>query len=165
MQPIQINVQVNIGLTADLYGLLSPLINQLPIGNTTALPVDKKPKAKQADAEIEVEKQPDEVQEVQETEAPAEAMPETKEYTEVDVRAAMDATRKRIEGENYKEKTDSDGYKKWHRPLTAWFKNTAAICGAVKPSALPDSDSREKFIRCCENVAVIDGELIDKLPF
>lgn len=165
MQPIQINVQVNIGLTADLYGLLSPLINQLQIGNTTALPVDKKPKAKQADAEIKVEKQPDEVQEVQETEAPAEAMQETKEYTEVDVRAAMDATRKRIEGENYKEKTDSEGYKKWHRPLTAWFKNTAAICGAEKPSALPDSDSREKFIRCCENVAVIDGELIDKLPF
>ncbi|MBP3573526.1 MAG: hypothetical protein J6J71_02840 [Prevotella sp.] len=100
--------------------------------------------------------------------APAEPAAEApeKEYTEVDVRAAMDAARKRIEGENYKEKPDSEGYKKWHRVLTVWFKNAAAMFGAEKPSALPDSESRYKFIRCCEAVFVNDaGELDSDCPF
>lgn len=97
--------------------------------------------------------------------APAEQPAQDKEYTEVDVRAAMDKVRRRIEGENYKEQTDSEGYKKWHKVLTGWFKNTAAVCGAEKPSALPDSQSRYMFIQCCENVYVKDGELVEDCPF
>lgn len=97
--------------------------------------------------------------------APTEQPAQDKEYTEVDVRAAMDKVRRRIEGENYKEQTDSEGYKKWHKVLTGWFKNTAAVCGAEKPSALPDSQSRYMFIQCCENVYVKDGELVEDCPF
>ena len=93
-------------------------------------------------------------------------MPEKpKEYTEVDIRAAMDRTRKRIEGENYKEKPDSEGYKTWHKRLTAWFKNTAAFCGAEKPSALPDSESRAKFIAACDAVEIKGDELTETCPF
>ena len=88
-----------------------------------------------------------------------------KEYTEVDVRAAMHKVRQRIEGENYKEQPDSEGYKRWHKVLTGWFKNTAAVCGAEKPSALPDSDSRSMFIQCCENVRVENDELVEDCPF
>ena len=95
-----------------------------------------------------------------------EPMPEkTKEYTGVDIRAAMDRTRKRIEGEDYKEKPDSEGYKTWHKRLTAWFKNTAALCGAEKPSALPDSESRAKFITACDAVEIKGDELTETCHF
>lgn len=97
--------------------------------------------------------------------APAEQPAQNKEYTEVDVRAAMHKMRQRIEGENYKEQPDSEGYKKWHKVLTRWFKNTAAFCGAEKPSALPDSQSRYQFIQFCERVKVENDELVEDCPF
>lgn len=157
MQPIQINVQVTIGVSKELNALLLPIAK-----NLQAAPA---PAAKPAKEPVAVEAQPVVENKPAEDSAPVEAAPE-KEYTEVDVRAAMDATRRRIEGENYKEKPDSEGYKKWHRVLTAWFKNTATMFGAEKPSTLPDSESRCKFIRCCEEVYVNDaGELDSDLPF
>ena len=176
MQPIQINVQVNIGLTSELFTLLSSVVNRpAQLAELPAAPENKKPEKPQPEPKPEVTNQP-----APEPEAPAEtakpepapepqpqapAKEETKEYTEVDVRAAMDRTRKRIEGENYKEKTDSEGYKKWHRVLTGWFKNTAAMFGAEKPSALPDSESRAKFIACCDAVQVKGDELVEDCPF
>ncbi|WP_294610944.1 hypothetical protein [uncultured Bacteroides sp.] len=185
MQPIQINVSVNIGVNQELHGLLSALLNHPQVEAETAAPaprkqrtakaqpvVEKKPEAQpQPEPQPETTKEKEETPEPQpettaeETEPAANPTPGTKEYTEVDVRAAMDRTRKRIEGENYKEQTDSEGYKKWHRALTGWFKNTAALCGAEKPSALPDSKSRYEFISCCDEVYVKDDELTYKCPF
>ena len=181
MQPIQINVQVNIGLTSELFTLLSSVVNRpAQLAELPAAPRNKKPAKPQPEPKPEVTNQPDpnDGQATAAPEAPAETAeqeptpePEpvpqatAKEYTEVDVRAAMERTRKRIEGENYKEKTDSEGYKKWHRVLTGWFKNTAAMFGAEKPSALPDSESRAKFIACCDAVQVKGDELIEDCPF
>ena len=165
MQPIQIDVQVTIGVSQELNALLLPMVRNLQAAPAVAAEPAKEP--------VTVEPQPAVENKPAEDPAPVEAAPAEpaaeapeKEYTEVDVRAAMDAARKRIEGENYKEKPDSEGYKKWHRVLTAWFKNTAAMFGAEKPSALPDSESRYKFIRCCEAVFVNDaGELDSDCPF
>lgn len=195
MQPIQINVQVSIGLNSELSALLMSVVNrpaqvaELPAAPKSKKPAKSQPEPKpevtnqptptdgQATASEEPEPQPEaakpepEPAPVQEPapepqpEPQAPAKEETKEYTEVDVRAAMDRTRKRIEGENYKEKTDSEGYKKWHRVLTGWFKNTAAMFGAEKPSALPDSESRAKFIACCDAVQVKGDELVEDCPF
>lgn len=160
MQPIQINVQVNIGLTSELFTLLSSVVNRpAQLAELPAAPRNKKPAKPEPEPEAPAETAKPEP----EPQAPAKE--ETKEYTEVDVRAAMDRTRKRIEGENYKEKTDSEGYKKWHRVLTGWFKNTAAMFGAEKPSALPDSESRAKFIACCDAVQVKGDELVEDCPF
>lgn len=167
MQPIQINVQVTIGVSQELNALLLPMVRNLQAAPAVAAEPAKEPEAKPAVTTQVADPVPVEDPAPVEA-APAEPAAEApeKEYTEVDVRAAMDATRRRIEGENYKEKPDSEGYKKWHRVLTAWFKNTAAICGAEKPSALPDSESRYKFIRCCEEVFVNDaGELDSDCPF
>lgn len=182
MQPIQINVQVNIGVTSELFTLLSSVVNRpAQLAEVPAAPRNKKPAKLQPEPKPEVANQPNPTdgqataaKPEPEPEAPAEtakpepqapAKEETKEYTEVDVRAAMDRTRKRIEGEDYKEKTDSEGYKKWHRVLTGWFKNTAAMYGAEKPSALPDSESRAKFIACCDAVQVKGDELVEDCPF
>lgn len=181
MQPIQINVQVNVGLNAELYTLLSAVLNRpSQVAELPAAPKPNKPAKPQPKPEVankptedkaETDKDAPEPQPTTEPElaqAPEPTQTEQagqKEYTEVDVRAAMDRTRRRIEGENYKEKTDSEGYKRWHRTLTGWFKNTAAMFGAEKPSALPDSESRAKFIACCDAVTVKNDELVEDCPF
>ena len=86
-------------------------------------------------------------------EAPVE-QPE-KPLTEEDIRACMHRTRQRFEGEDYKENTASEGYKKYHKQLASEFKRIAAILGADKPSALP-AEQRAAFIAECE--ALIIGE-------
>lgn len=90
---------------------------------------------------------------------------EQKPLTAEDVRAAMHATRQRIEGEDYKENTNGDLYKKYHKPLTATFKNIAALLGAEKPSALP-SDKIADFIKQCNGLQVMeDGTIGSNCPF
>ena len=98
-------------------------------------------------------------------EGQAEAQAEQKPLTAEDVRAAMHATRQRIEGEDYKENTNGDLYKKYHKPLTAQFKNIAALLGAEKPSALP-SDKIASFMEQCDELRVMeDGTIGPVLPF
>lgn len=96
-----------------------------------------------------------------EAEAPAEAEP--KELTEQDIRDAMHRTRQRIEGENYKDETDGELYKKYHRQLTSWFKNTAALLGSDKPSALiteKGQDEARQFIEECDRLEVLEDGTI-----
>lgn len=76
-----------------------------------------------------------------------------KELTEEDIRAAMHRTRQRFEGEDYKENTDSEAYKKYHKQLTGMFKQIAAVLGADKPSALP-ADRRASFIAECDALII-----------
>lgn len=98
-------------------------------------------------------------------EGQAEAQAEQKPLTAEDVRAAMHATRQRIEGEDYKENTNGDLYKKYHKPLTAQFKNIAALLGADKPSALP-SDKIADFIEQCNGLQIMeDGTIGSNCPF
>lgn len=100
-----------------------------------------------------------------EGQAKAQAEAEQKPLTAEDVRAAMHATRQRIEGEDYKENTNGDLYKKYHKPLTAQFKNIAALLSAEKPSALP-SDKIANFIEQCNGLQVMeDGTIGSNCPF
>lgn len=153
MDPIKITVNVQIGLTDELHSFLSKLI--------PAAPAAKEPAAQPETKEVAPEPQPEaEVTNQEPTPEPA------KEYTEVDVRAAMDRTRKRFEGEDYKDKTDSDLYKKYHRALTAQFKNMAAVLGSDKPSTLPSSELREAFIKMCDELILGDnGEITTAVPY
>lgn len=114
--------------------------------------------ANEADANGEQEAAPQD-------EGQAEAQAEQKPLTAEDVRAAMHATRQRIEGEDYKENTNGDLYKKYHKPLTAQFKNIAALLGADKPSALP-SDKIANFIEQCNGLQIMeDGTIGSNCPF
>lgn len=95
----------------------------------------------------------------------AEAQAEQKPLTAEDVRAAIHKTRQRIEGEDYKENTNGDLYKKYHKPLTAQFKNIAALSGADKPSALPP-DKIANFIEQCNGLQIMeDGTIGSNCPF
>ena len=98
-------------------------------------------------------------------EGQAKAEAEQKPLTAEDVRAAMHKTRQRIEGEDYKENTNGDLYKKYHKPLTAQFKNIAALLGAEKPSALTP-DKIASFIEQCNGLQVMeDGTIGSNCPF
>lgn len=159
MQPIQINVNVSIGLNDELKGLFglvaAALINAQP--EAPANPGEAvDPTNDEPGEPLLVSREPEHA-----VVAPVEEpQPTAKQYTLEDVRAAMDVTRKRIEGSDYKENTTSYGYKTYHRALTEWFKNISASLGAEKPSALADSESRRKFIETCDDLYVADnGEL------
>lgn len=99
-------------------------------------------------------------------ELPAEeASQPVKAPTMEDVRSAMHKARQRIEGENYKEQPDSEGYKMYHKQMTAAFKNISALLGADKPSALPE-DKRTSFIGQCNEIIVKDdGTIGINVPF
>lgn len=105
-------------------------------------------------------------EELEKAELPAEeASLPAKAPTMEDVRSAMHKARQRIEGENYKEQPDSDGYKKYHKQMTAAFKNISALLGADKPSALPE-DKRMSFIEQCNEIIVKDdGTIGINVPF
>lgn len=166
MDPIKINVNVQVGVTEELYSLLC---NLLPGTRQTNVP---EPAAQPRESKTDEAQQPAEVtnqtpEPQAEPEPAKEAEPAVeKQFTEVDVRAAMERTRKRIEGEDYKENTDGERYKKYHRRLTAEFKNIAALLGSDKPSALPTPDLRASFIAQCDCLALdSQGNITTQIPF
>ena len=117
----------------------------------------------EANADGSQEQQTDEQSPQQESEAKQEEA--AKPLTEEDVRAAMHRTRQRIEGEDYKDNPTSEQYQKYHKPLTAQFKNIAALLGSDKPSALSE-DKREAFIKQCEELKIMkDGTIGSDCPF
>lgn len=168
MDPIKINVNVQIGVTKELFGLLSAFQHR-PAPAVAAAPAESKPGEAAAPAEVEQPKPEPEAKKEEaapKAEAKKEAAPANKEYTEVDVRAAMERTRKRIEGDDYKENTNGEKYKKYHRQLTAEFKNIAALLGSEKPSALPSSELRETFCAQCDKLVIgEDGNITTNAPF
>lgn len=161
MQPIQVNINVNVGVDSAVIRLLSALTARAAQA-ATAMP------AQQEEKPVEVLPAPA-VAEKKSEPTPAETTTPTtaaeREHTEADVRAAMDSVRRRIEGEDYKTNTESEAYVRWHKELTRWFKNAAAVFGADKPSALATSDARRGFIKCCEELEIVDGVLTDPTPY
>lgn len=180
-----LNINVQIGVTPQLATLLTALLQSRPV--TTVLSATETP-APEAPAESEKPRRmrrakadapeaaapmvaAEEVPQPEAPEAPAEPKPfaeapvqqPEKELTEEDIRAAMHRTRQRFEGEDYKENTDSEAYKKYHKQLTGMFKQIAAVLGADKPSALP-ADRRASFIDECDALIIDDNGFIAPPP-
>ena len=179
-----LNINVQIGVTPQLATFLTALLQnscpatvQLPAIETPApepaAESEKPRRTRQAKADApEATAAPTEAaEEVPEPETPAAPKPfaETpvqqpeKELTEKDIRAAMHRTRQRFEGEDYKENTDSEAYKKYHKRLTSMFKQIAAVLGADKPSALP-ADHRAAFIAECDALIIGDDGNVTPPP-
>ena len=169
MTTFQLNIAVNIGVTDELKQLLTSIFTTscyapTPVDANELVPPTPIAANKLVPPTIMYLTEETQPTAAEEEPAPA-ATPAEKIYTEVDVREAMDRTRRRIEGEDYKTNTDGERYIKWHRKLTGWFKNTAAIYGSDKPSTLPDSDSRRKFIEDCDRVHTNEDDLTMPIPF
>lgn len=143
-------INVQIGATPELEALLSKILESLPTSQQASAPSAVTQEAALPVAEPEPAR----------AETPAEA----KEYTAADVRAAIADARTRIEGEGWEENRESEGVKQYHKPLTAKFKELARGCGADKPSALPDSASRARFIELCSMLDVYEGEIVTDFP-
>lgn len=159
-------LNVNIGLSPQLAGFLTTLLGSQVQPTAVELPHQEQPviaSEEPAAAPLDTQDIEATVAETPAAETVSEA--EEHEYTETDVRAAIDRARQRIEGDDWKDNPDGAGYKKWHRAMTSWFKTTAALFGADRPSELPDSRSRMNFIRCCDEVTIKDGALVEAVPF
>ena len=169
-----VTIQVNIGVTPEVVQLVTAILTkqapaaiQAPASaseqeNTAAAPGKGRGRKKSDPAPAPESQEPanGEGQQADNQEAPASQEP-NKELTEEDVREAMNRARCRIEGEDWKDNTDGDLYKKYHRQLNATFKNISALLGADKPSALP-SDKRADFIAECDLLIVNDKGEISK---
>lgn len=176
-----VHIHVDLGVTPELVALVNAVIGhrQMPTVEApkpepsaseqpeAAAPAKKRGRktataeAPAPEVEATAEEAAPEPEPEAEAEAPAEAEP--KELTEQDIRDAMHRTRQRIEGENYKDETDGELYKKYHRQLTSWFKNTAALLGSDKPSALiteKGQDEARQFIAECDRLEVLEDGTI-----
>ena len=165
---MELQINVTVGTTPALERLLGHALGLLATAPTEAAPVattqapaveaEAKPRKSKAKATPPAPEPAPEAPDTAEEEDSEPAAPEPEELTEQDVRAAMDSARRRLLGDGY-EKPDSEIYQKWHRPLNAWFKNTAAALGADKPSMLPDTESRLQFIKQCAAVTIEGGAI------
>lgn len=158
-----VHIHVDLGVTPELVALVNAVIDHRPMPTVEA-PKPEPSASEQPEAAAPAKKRG---RKAATAEAPAEAEP--KELTEQDIRDAMHRTRQRIEGENYKDETDGELYKKYHRQLTSWFKNTAALLGSDKPSALiteKGQDEARQFIEECDRLEVLeDGTIGIKAPY
>ena len=165
-------INVQIGITPELNAIAQMLLAGHQLSGLTKAsaavaeqpqtiePAEPQPTAEPATAET-----PQPTEPVEPAPAPEPQPEEPKEVTAEDVRLAMHQTRQRIEGEDYKDNTESEGYKRYHRALTAEFKKISASLGADKPSALP-ADKRHSFIVQCEDlVGKEDGTIQYQLSF
>ena len=178
-----INVNVSIGITPEVVQLVTAILAKQPAqivvpGTVVSNEPQPEPQATakktrkgkgEATAEAPANDAAGEQQEAEtptdqpepQPEPEAEAENANRELTEEDVREAMHKVRQRIEGENYKENTDSENYKKYHRVLTQTFKNISALLGSDKPSTLP-ADKRADFISEINALVVNDKGEIEK---
>ena len=92
-----------------------------------------------------------------------EPQPEAAVPTVSDMRAAVARARDRIEGEGWEDKT-SDGYKLYHKKVTAAIKSIVTFCEAEK---IPDiaEERRESFIMQVDNLVLEGDAVTSKLPF
>lgn len=172
---LNINVKVQVGVTPQLATFLTALLQSRPETPVQLPALDAPTEVAEAESEkpqrtpaADASVENPEPQAPEATAQQPEAAPDYKPWvdgpvtqpekplTEEDIRACMHRTRQRFEGEDYKENTDSELYKKYHKALTSQFKGIAAILGADKPSALP-ADKRAQFIAECDAL-IIDKE-------
>lgn len=157
---MELNVKVEIGATKELLdtlrGLFALLPNHCPGGPMTVTATEIQ-QTEQAQEPAKAE-QTEQAEPAAKTEAPkAPALPGSEEC-----RKAMNGTRDKFEGEGWKDNTDSEGYKKYHKALTNWFKYLAGQCGAPdqKPSSLT-ADQRATFIHDVEHTILgEDGNFV-----
>lgn len=155
----QVNVQVMVDFSPAVVNVLGALVS----GQTTVQAAPSKAPAQAQPKEQEVASTDGGNADAKVEEAPkvvANANP-----TAADIRAAMDKTRSRIEGEDWETNKDSELRKKYHSQLTQRFKNLGATFGSEKPSTLTGNDALS-FIEACDRIIINDaGELDNVLPF
>ncbi len=96
--------------------------------------------------------------------AEAVAAVEPESVTVYNALEAVDRTRDRIEPKDWRENTQSEGYLKYHKKLSAIMKEQAYRLGQCKPSELKGDDIRQ-FCEWCDNIYLDDNGDICTIPF
>ncbi len=161
---MDLTINIKLGITPELADLMAKFLAKgpAPVSAAPAIPAEPAaenpetaPAAPAKKSRKKAEPTPEPAPEPKPNHAidPTDDMPEDiADPTEEDVRAAMHKTRQRIEGEDYKDDTESEGYKKYHSMLTKEFKALSKkLSGQEKPSALPP-ELRKAFIDSCEDI-------------
>ena len=169
---MDLKISIEIGVTPELRALAESLLGTRKAAPESVVVVKEvkqkaEPKAaKQAEKEApkqEAKPQP-QPQPRQEEQPQPQPQPQKATYTEEDVREAMHKCRCRIEGEDYKDNPQGEGYTKWHKNLTAFFKNMSARLGYDRPSELP-VELRKAFIDECADIIIGEDGLLRSTPF
>lgn len=100
----------------------------------------------------------------QAAEAVAAIEPESATVTTYNALEAVDRTRDRIEPKDWRENTQSEGYQKYHKKLSAIMKEQAYRLGQCKPSELT-GDNIRLFCEWCDNLTIDDNGDICTIPF
>lgn len=149
MTPIQINVSVSIGVTDELTQLLTALLSTVNLKTSASNLKTSAVNVETSAGNVETS--------VANVATPVEVAEEPTPIVEVDeVRKAMERTRKRLMGEDYK---TSDMYPVWKEKLKDFFISSARLFGSDRPSELPDYTSRQAFIKLCDEVVINGDEL------
>lgn len=182
---MEIKIRVEIGVTPELAALAAGLAGSMPALGAAgtrkeaavatfapqaveqAAPEAEKATAAKRKAKAGAQDEPSGIVKEPQAEPATDEEPKAEAkaaYTEEDVREAMHQCRLRIEGADYKVNSESDGYRKHHRALTAQFKLMAQELGSDRPSTLPE-ELRGAFIKDCEDLCYEEGEYRVKVPF
>jgi len=100
----------------------------------------------------------------QAAEAVAAIEPDSAAVTTYNALEAVDRTRDRIEPKDWRENTQSEGYQKYHKKLSAIMKDQAYRLGQCKPSELT-GDNIRLFCEWCDNLTLDDNGDICTIPF
>lgn len=165
MEEVGIQIQERESTFADVYNPDEIECRKNP--KVTITPVPKKKKEETpAKEETAGDEEPDETKSTPMPPVPDKAPDKVPDM--VDVRAAIDRTRRRFEGEDYETNKNSEGYKKYHAQLSSMFRQIAALLGAAnnKPGGLP-KENIGAFISACDELVLDDHGLISapKAPF
>ena len=177
---MDLTIKIEIGVTPELKALAESLIGArkaMPEGECERVQQKAKAEPKAAKKAVKEEPQPQPQpqpepngvnQDAPDAEKPQpQPQPQQEQkatYTEEDVREAMHKCRCRIEGEDYKDNPQGEGYTKWHKNLTAFFKNMSARLGYDRPSELP-VELRKAFIDECADIIIGEDGLLTSVPF
>lgn len=70
------------------------------------------------------------------------------------IREIMDRTCRRFEGDDYRENTGSEEYRKYHKPLLRMYRQIAGELGYDKPSLIDKPEDIESFGAQCDALVI-----------
>ena len=151
-----LNITISVGLTNELTGLITRLCDALegktfkvenaqPTSTNTAQQITTETK------EVESEKPSTNTNDV----IPEKAKSKKEINAPEEARRIMHETRQRFEGEDYKNNTQSEEYKKYHKALNVEFIRIANVLGADKPPLLT-AEKIYDFQEACARLEILD---------
>lgn len=151
-----LNITISVGLTNELTSLITRLCDALE-GKTFKVE-NAQPTSTNTTQQITTETK--EVENDKPSTNTNGATPEkTKSKKEInapeEARRIMHETRQRFEGEDYKNNTQSEEYKKYHKALNVEFIRIANVLGADKPSLLT-AEKIYDFQEACARLEILD---------